>query len=100
MKFFFAGDVLLKEESYTGSLLSPELQKLVGEHDIVCCNLEGPYIKKGTKEAKKRGPSISQGKHVLQRLKGKRDLLIHLKILKRIFIIAGQRKMKSLSISY
>lgn len=69
MKFFFAGDVLLKEESYTGSLLSSELQKLVGEHDIVCCNLEGPCIKKGTKEAKKRGPSISQGKHVLQRLR-------------------------------
>lgn len=68
MKLFFAGDVLLKDESYINRLLSKELQKIVNEHDIVCCNLEGPYIEKTDTVLSKRGPSVFQGRSTLRRL--------------------------------
>lgn len=69
MKLFFAGDVLLKDESDRGHLLCCELQELIKEQDVVCCNLEGPCIEEGVLASKKRGPSLFQGRNTLQRLK-------------------------------
>lgn len=69
MKLLFTGDVLLKDESYKTKLIGRELQKIIHEHEIVCCNLEGPCISKNAEQSRKRGPSVFQGENAIQRLK-------------------------------
>lgn len=69
MKLFFSGDVVLRDETCHKDLVSSELEEIIREHDIVCCNLEGPFVNERAKRSKKRGPNIHQGKQTLKRLK-------------------------------
>lgn len=58
-KILFSGDFVYSNElSDKNFEISKEFQKVIDEHQIFCCNLEGPIINSEFKKIKKVGPNI------------------------------------------
>lgn len=62
VKLFFAGDVVLLDRTYKGKkMVNSDLFSFISNHDIVCCNLEGPIKKEGIESMPKRGAVLNNG---------------------------------------
>ncbi len=69
MKLFFAGDVVLNDNTYTDEkLVGVNLYSLISQHDVICCNLEGSIENEKIRPIPKRGPSVKNGKLTPKRL--------------------------------
>jgi hypothetical protein len=59
-KLFFCGDVVITHKHQLDELFSDEIQHLIEDHDIACCNFEAPVIAPDSKKLNKVGPSLYQ----------------------------------------
>lgn len=68
-KILFAGDFVysnnIKDRDFE---ISNKYKKIIDEHDIFCCNLEGPIVDKNCKKIKKIGPNINNEKLAVQKI--------------------------------
>lgn len=64
VKLLIAGDLAVKNQVS----LDPRLLTLMAQHDLVCCNLEGPIISEGYQPITKKGPAMRQEQDMLEPL--------------------------------
>ena len=63
----FSGDFVYSSEKEFS--ISDEYKKIIDNHDIFCCNLEGPIVNNNLNEIKKIGPNIKNAKSAVNKLK-------------------------------
>lgn len=68
ISIFFAGDVVATKGEET-ALVSSELEQYIKACDLACLNFEAPITTKNQKKIPKIGPSISQDKAMIDRVK-------------------------------
>ena len=69
-KLLFAGDFVFSNDISIKSFeFDKKIKEMISEHDIFCCNLEGPIINENCKKIKKIGPNINNNKDAVLKLK-------------------------------
>lgn len=69
-RLLFAGDFVFSNDfNYKSFEFDKEIKEMIKEHDLFCCNLEGPIINKDCKKIKKIGPNINNSEDAVKRLK-------------------------------
>ena len=57
-KILFTGDYIISNPTKK-DFFSKDIKKVISEHDVICCNFEGPIINEGMKKKIKIGPNIN-----------------------------------------
>lgn len=66
-KILFTGDFVITQQNHK-DFFSKDIKNIISQHDIVCCNLEGPVIRKNFEKKIKIGLHLSNNKENIEYL--------------------------------
>ena len=68
-KLLFSGDFVYSKDVIENDFeISSDFSNIIKNHDIFCCNLEGPIINENCRQIKKIGPNIYNSESSVKKL--------------------------------